>query len=119
MNIPAIVNEHAEKIADKISAASPKLARMYKKCYVNTLETALVPMDDGTYFVLTGDIPAMWLRDSTAEVSHYIPLAAQDKTVADIIKGVIKRQQLYIKTHFLDSKIMITFAIRLNKITGI
>ena len=98
MDIPSGILKHAEETAAKIAALSPKLAEMYKKCYVNTVETALVPMPDGTYFVLTGDIPAMWLRDSTAEVSHYIPLAASDPEIAAIIRGVIRRQQDYIKT---------------------
>ena len=96
MKIPDCVTERTEKYANKISKYSQKLADMYEKCYVNTIETALCPMDDGTMFVLTGDIPAMWLRDSTAEVSHYIPLAKENKEIRNIIKGVIKRQRYYI-----------------------
>lgn len=96
MKIPQCVTDRINCYGDKIAAFSPKLAQMYKKCYVNTLETATVPMEDGSYFILTGDIPAMWLRDSTAEVSHYIPLAKDNEEIRDIIKGVIKRQQYYI-----------------------
>ncbi len=96
MRIPYCVTKRAENYAAKISKYSKKLADMYKKCYVNTIETALCPMDDGTMFVLTGDIPAMWLRDSTAEVSHYIPLAKENIEIRDIVKGVIKRQRYYI-----------------------
>ena len=73
----------------------PKLAALYKNAAPHTAETALVPCDDGTYFVLTGDIPAMWLRDSSAQITHYIPLAA-DKEMAAIIEGVIRRQLHYI-----------------------
>ena len=65
MNIPLCVEKRTDEYAKNLEAFSPKIARMYKKCYVNTLETAAVPMDDGSYFILTGDIPAMWLRDST------------------------------------------------------
>lgn len=100
MKIPHCVTERTEEYGKKISAFSPKLAEMYKRCYVNTIETAAVPMDDGSYFILTGDIPAMWLRDSTAEVSHYIPLAKDNKEIRNLIKGVIKRQRYYIS---LDS----------------
>lgn len=96
MNIPLCVEKRTDKYAKKLEAFSPKIARMYKKCYVNTLETAAVPMDDGSYFILTGDIPAMWLRDSTAEVSHYIPLAKESEEIKELIKGVIKRQRYYI-----------------------
>ena len=95
MEIPKIVKEHIEKNYEIIKKSRPKLAELYKNCYPNTIETALVPQKDGSYFVLTGDIPAMWLRDSTAEVSHYIPLCHHEE-VRDIIKGVIKRQFMYI-----------------------
>ena len=70
---------------------------MYKNCYEHTIKTALKKCDDGTYFVLTGDIPAMWLRDSSAQITHYISLAG-DKEIAEVIEGVIKRQFMYIKT---------------------
>ncbi len=97
MTIPDCVIKRTEYYGEKIGRYSPKLAEMYKKCYVNTIETSAVPMDDGTYFILTGDIPAMWLRDSTAEVSHYIPLAKDNGEIRELIKGVIKRQRYYIK----------------------
>ena len=96
MNIPESVIKHINDYGEKIAKYSPKLAEMYKKCYVNTIETAAVPMDDGSYFILTGDIPAMWLRDSTAEVSHYIPLAKENEEIRNLIKGVIRRQRAYI-----------------------
>ncbi len=97
MKIPDCVIKRTEYYGEKIGRYSSKLAEMYKKCYVNTIETAAIPMDDGTYFILTGDIPAMWLRDSTAEVSHYIPLAKDNAEIRELIKGVIKRQRKYIK----------------------
>lgn len=95
MTIPQAIKSHVDEYSKKIAAYNEKLAKLYRNCYVSTLETAVKPMDDGTYFVLTGDIPAMWLRDSTAQVSHYVPLC-NDSEVADIIKGVIHRQFKYI-----------------------
>lgn len=96
MEVNEAVIKRIDKYASRISHFSPKLAEMYKKCYVNTIETAAVICDDGSAFILTGDIPAMWLRDSTAEVSHYIPLCKESTEIADLIKGVIKRQRYYI-----------------------
>ena len=96
MKVPESVIRRTDEYASKLARYSPKLAEMYRKCYVNTIETATVPMDDGSYFILTGDIPAMWLRDSTAEVSHYIPLASEDEEIRKLIRGVIKRQRYYI-----------------------
>jgi len=42
--------------------------------------------------VITGDINAMWLRDSTAQVTPYLPLAREDKKLKAMIAGVINRQ---------------------------
>jgi len=42
---------------------------MFRACFLNTIETTVQPQDDGTSFVITGDIPALWLRDSSAQVT--------------------------------------------------
>ena len=96
MNIPACVSKRMDEYCKIIEKHSPKLASLYRNCYPNTLETATEILDDGSIFVLTGDIPAMWLRDSTAEVSHYIPLAKDNADIRDIIGGVIRKQREYI-----------------------
>lgn len=95
MNVPKSVYEHIDKYCEKLGKDS-KLARLYKNCYPNTLETTLSKTQDGGVFVLTGDIPAMWLRDSTAQVSHYIPLAKEDPELCSIISAVIKTQFSFI-----------------------
>lgn len=74
----------------------PKLCELYKNCYPNTAKTAIEALDDDTVFVVTGDIPAMWLRDSSAQVTHYIPLA-NDPEVGKLLRGVLRRQFAYIK----------------------
>ena len=64
---------------------------MFRQCFMNTLDTTLTADEDGTSFVITGDIPAMWLRDSTAQVMHYVRFA-KDPEVARLIEGLIERQ---------------------------
>ena len=95
MELPIAIKKHIEENSAKLKKYSEKLAKLYENCYASTVKTALVPKEDGTIFVLTGDIPAMWLRDSSAQVNHYVELA-EDKEVAEIIKGVIRRQFKYI-----------------------
>lgn len=95
-SVPSCVSERMDRYCERIEKYSPKLAKLYRNCYPNTLETATVDVGNGKVFVLTGDIPAMWLRDSTAEVSHYIPMAAEHKEIADIISGTIRMQREYI-----------------------
>ena len=95
MNIPGALQNRIDFYAQKL-AHRPKLQQMYRNCCPNTLETTVTQRPDGSLFVLTGDIPAMWLRDSTAQVSHYLPLTARDEEMRGIIKSVISAQMQYI-----------------------
>ena len=73
----------------------PKLAWMFENCFPNTLDTTVnFRMIDGKpdTFVITGDINAMWLRDSTAQVWPYLQLVQQDEQLKAMIAGVINRQ---------------------------
>jgi len=73
----------------------PELAEIFSNCYPNTLDTTVHP---GTFegkpdtSVITGDIPAMWLRDSSAQVWPYLPLASKDDSLRSLLEGVIRRQ---------------------------
>ncbi|WP_163582801.1 glycoside hydrolase family 125 protein [Gracilibacillus saliphilus] len=74
----------------------PKLMEMFEQTFINTYKTTIRPQVDGTTFVITGDIPAMWLRDSAAQVRPYLLLAEQDQGIAKMIKGVIQKQFFFI-----------------------
>ena len=97
MTLKEAVDSHIEKYAPKIEKFSPHLAEMYRVCYPSTIYSAVKKMSDSTYFVITGDIPAMWLRDSTAQVSNYVSLCKDCEEARELIKGVIRRQSHYIK----------------------
>lgn len=75
---------------------NPKLAWMFENCFPNTLDTTVHYRKgkDGKHdtFVYTGDIHAMWLRDSGAQVWPYVQLANTDKALREMISGVINRQ---------------------------
>ncbi|MEK3708395.1 glycoside hydrolase family 125 protein [Paenibacillus sp. FSL R7-0198] len=74
----------------------PELNQMFKNCFTNTMATTIQRKEDGTTFVITGDIPAMWLRDSAAQVRPYLVLASEDEDIADMIAGLVERQLNYI-----------------------
>lgn len=93
MNIPSALIDHIDGYCARLS--DPKLQNLYRRCALSTAETALRPQEDGTVFVLTGDIPAMWLRDSAAQVTHYLT-SAHLPEVGALIEGVIRRQLMYI-----------------------
>ncbi len=85
------------KIAEvSVKLTNPKLAWMFTNCYPNTLDTTVhySESEDGTpdTFVYTGDIHAMWLRDSGAQVWPYVRFADKDEDIRMLIAGVVNRQ---------------------------
>ncbi len=96
MDIPGILLQKADEITDKLKIKYPELAPFFKGCFLNTIETTVTKLDDGGYFVITGDIPAMWLRDSAAQLTHYIRYANEDENLKEIIRSVIARQAEFV-----------------------
>ncbi|WP_322923235.1 glycoside hydrolase family 125 protein [Paenibacillus campi] len=74
----------------------PRLAQQFRNCFPNTLETTTKLLGDGTTFVITGDIPALWLRDSVEQLMHYVPLCRDDESLQRIISGLIRRHLFYL-----------------------
>jgi meiotically up-regulated gene 157 (Mug157) protein len=75
--------------------ADPKLAWMFGNCYPNTLDTTVrMGMAGGQpdAFVITGDIPCLWLRDSSAQLKPYLHLVKEDARLAELFRGLIARQ---------------------------
>jgi meiotically up-regulated gene 157 (Mug157) protein len=87
--VDAAIESTCAKIAD------PELAWLFPNCLPNTLDTTV---NYGEFagqpdtVVITGDIAAMWLRDSSAQVWPYLPFVSSDPDLAKLIQGVIRRQ---------------------------
>lgn len=92
-----ILNQEIERVCHKLGEDT-KLAQLFRNCYPNTLSTTTKQGEDGRYFVFTGDIPAMWLRDSSAQVRHYLPIAAKYSEIGDVIEGLCRQQTFCILT---------------------
>jgi len=75
--------------------ADPALATIFENCFPNTLDTTVWP---GVFegkpdtYIVTGDIDAMWLRDSSAQLWPYLPLAKEDEPLRVLLEGTIRRQ---------------------------
>ncbi len=89
----AAVERTIERVQSSIG--NKELAWMFGNCFPNTLDTTvefeIINGRPDTY-VITGDIDAMWLRDSSAQVWPYLPLIQQDEALRQLIAGVINRQ---------------------------
>jgi len=90
--IPNILLKRGSELEEAYNKVYPDLAPLVKQCFLNTIETTVKVLNDGSMFVITGDIPAMWLRDSAAQVRPYIKYASKDAQLSNIIKGVISKQ---------------------------
>lgn len=92
---------HSDAVEQKIEEVcsqlkNPKLRWMFSNCFPNTLDTTVHFGKDANgnprTFVYTGDIHAMWLRDSGAQVWPYVQFAGQDEKLREMIEGVIRCQ---------------------------
>lgn len=88
------ISQAVEKKIVETAAAlkNKKLAWMFANCFPNTLDTTVYPNGEGDTFVYTGDIAAMWLRDSGAQVWTYMRFIKEDDELRKMIAGVILRQ---------------------------
>ncbi len=90
-------SDAVEEVIDRVKEQlkNPYMAWMFENCFPNTLDTTVhyraQDGDDDT-FVYTGDIHAMWLRDSGAQVWPYVKFANKDPKLKKMLRGVILRQ---------------------------
>ena len=79
----------------RTGVGNKEIGWLFENCFPNTLDTTVdFGMMNGKpdTYVITGDIDAMWLRDSSAQVWPYISLCKEDKDLQQLIRGVIHRQ---------------------------
>ncbi|MFE0808511.1 glycoside hydrolase family 125 protein [Streptomyces sp. NPDC058848] len=100
MGFPTSVKDHPilQKAVHRLDDAlgDPRFGQTLTRCLDDTLARTVRPMPDGTAFVVTGDIPAMWLRDSSTQMMPYLALARDDTALQDLLLAVMHRQFAYI-----------------------
>jgi len=69
---------------------------VFRECFTTTLSTTTAELPDGTAFVVTGDIPAMWLRDSAAQLTPYPHFLKEDPALADTVAAISRRELRYV-----------------------
>ncbi|KAG9197966.1 hypothetical protein G6514_000685 [Epicoccum nigrum] len=107
--VEQVIGDMNTKLVDK------DLARIFENAFPNTLDTTVRWHVDNTptykyggrnwergawtgpqSFIVTGDINAEWLRDSTNQLQQYQPLAKKDKEIFQLIQGAINTQAEYV-----------------------
>jgi meiotically up-regulated gene 157 (Mug157) protein len=95
--VELLIKEIKQNIKNK------ELAWLFENCFPNTLDTTVdfdiqaAAKNHPDTYVITGDIDAMWLRDSSAQIHPYLPLMKHDKQLRLLIEGVLLRQFLCIQ----------------------
>ena len=88
----ASVNELIQKVRKQLEADGMPGGDIFENGFRDTLDKTIRLREDGTTFIITGDIPAMWLRDSTCQMRPYLLLAKDDETIAGVLEGLIRQQ---------------------------
>ncbi|MGO2476247.1 MAG: glycoside hydrolase family 125 protein, partial [Lacticaseibacillus paracasei] len=71
--------------------------QMFRTLLPDALMKATSRQADRTYFVATGDIPAMWLRDATFQVLPYVQLIKDVPDLKPILEGVLRRELAFVQ----------------------
>jgi len=93
---PAVELQTIARAASDYHNPNTRLEDMYRAALLNTSQQATIA-PDGTAYVKTGDIPAEWLRDASAQVRPYLFFAKSDMQVASLLRGIIAREGKYLQ----------------------
>ena len=92
-----------ERMIGRIREAFPegesRVARVFENCISDTLSKTVTTLEDGSVYVITGDIPAMWLRDSACQLLPFIRFAREEP---EILEMLVKLSQTQTRCILLD-----------------
>ena len=91
-----VVAEASRVAAAYLNDAERRQLMAMFRLALTDMDRQLVMAEDGTAYVKTGDIPAEWLRDSSAQVRPFLYFAHENKVIANKVKAVIERQAMYL-----------------------
>ena len=90
-----IINNYIDNLEKKFK--DKKLYKIFSNCYPNTLDTTIdYNKEKNETFIITGDIQAMWLRDSSLQIYPYLKHCLKDISLSNMIKGLFNKQISYI-----------------------
>jgi len=96
MRSPALELRSIEQAAADYRNPDQHLQEMFRAALLDTSKLAEYA-SDGTAYVKTGDIPAEWLRDASAQVRPYLFFAKSDPEVSRLLRAIIARMAKYLQ----------------------
>ena len=88
----------ASVVRDLRTVLPADVVEIFRHAMTSNLREVAQVREDGSVFIVTGDIPAMWLRDSAAQLRPYVMLCGDDPELQDVLVGVLRRQLLFLLT---------------------
>lgn len=88
--------EEITRYGETVTLPTEKQTKLFRNALIDTITNTVSVRETGEIFVATGDIPAMWLRDSTFQVLPYLEIANKVPAVKQLVHGVLKQQLSYL-----------------------
>lgn len=83
-----------QKYATTVKLNDEKATKLFQLALVDTITNTTFFRDNGEIFIATGDIPAMWLRDSTFQILPYLEIVKEVPKIIELVQGVLQQQLL-------------------------
>lgn len=87
-----VIDQMIERVRKFFPKEDGRIAEVFASCISDTLQKTIQIQDDGSVFVITGDIPAMWLRDSSCQLQLFLHFAKEDPDIKEILTKLVERQ---------------------------
>ena len=88
---PAI-SRMAARIRERFTGTDARIAEVFENCIGDTLSRTVKRLEDGSVYVITGDIPAMWLRDSACQMMPFIRFAGEEPEILEMLVKLAETQ---------------------------
>jgi meiotically up-regulated gene 157 (Mug157) protein len=96
LSAPALELQSIARAAADYRNSNPRLQDMFRSALLDTGKLAQYA-PDGTAYIKTGDIPAEWLRDASAQARPYLFFAKDDTDTRGLLRAIIARMAKYLQ----------------------
>jgi len=96
LRAPSLELQSIARAAADYKNSNPRLEQMFRSALLDTGKLAEYA-PDGTAYIKTGDIPAEWLRDASAQARPYLFFAKDDPDTRSLLRAIIARMSKYLQ----------------------